>query len=112
LTLGVSITSSDAARYRGKPLLGLLELYVLWAIDQLSEKQSSFMVEITPKLQSIYLRNGTRQNIIEAEIELPSDLPNKSRELWIRNRVIAHKQGVTLSPQEFAEMFVDQNLAY
>jgi hypothetical protein len=106
----VSTTSSDAERYRGKPLLRLLELYVLWSLGQLSEKQSSFMVEITPKLQSIYHRNGTWQNIIEAEIELPSDLPNKIRGLWKRNCEIAHKQGVTLSPQEFAEMFVDEDL--
>jgi hypothetical protein len=31
------------ARYNGKPLLRLLELYVLWAIDELDSKQSYYL---------------------------------------------------------------------
>jgi hypothetical protein len=96
-------------RYKGKPLLGLLEYYVLWAIGELSEKQASFMEEITPKLRSTFHREGDWQSIITAEMEFPAHLPTKIREFWVRNLEIARVAGVHLSPQQFAEMFVDEN---
>lgn len=37
-------------------------------------------------------------------------MPERIRELWVKNTEIARQMRTTLSPQEFAEMFVDQNL--
>ena len=97
-------------RYKGKPFLRLLELYVLWAIGELAEKETSFMEEITPKLRSSYKMEGDWQRIIEGVMELPPHLPGKIRELWNRNLEIARTAGVVLPPQHFAEFFVDENL--
>ena len=47
------------ARYDGNPMLRLLELYVLWAIDRLSRRNAEIMLELTPKLQKTFHCDGT-----------------------------------------------------
>lgn len=98
------------ARYQGKPLLRLLECYVLWAIGQLPASQDDTLKEMTPKLQAIYGVQGTWQQVVVAAVQLPPNMPQMIRDLWAKNTEIAQKNRVTLAPQQFAEMFVDQNL--
>ena len=98
-------------RYQGKPLLRLLECYVLWTIDQLPETESGALRQMTPNLQSLYRRSGEWHDVIAAAIGLPPNAPELIRDLWLTSIEIARKNGVTLSPQRFAEMFVDQDLA-
>jgi hypothetical protein len=103
--------STDHARYRGKPLLRLLECYVLWCIHELSQADINTLQEMTPKLQEVYHMQGEWQSIIAAVMEWPSDFPEEIRALWQRNIEIARRSGVMLTPQQFAEMFADQNIA-
>lgn len=65
---------------------------------------------MTPKLQSVYGIKGDWQQIIHEVMELPPNMPTVIRELWEKNTAIAKKNGATLAPQQFAEMFVDNNL--
>ena len=102
--------TSSSSRYEGKPLLKLLESYVLWAIDELPAKDEKLLTQMTPKLQSIYGLQGDWQQVISAVMELPPNMPRLIRELWVKNTAIASKNGVTLAPQHFAEMFVDNNV--
>lgn len=97
-------------RYQGKPLLRLLECYVLWAIDQLSKEDANRLVKMTPALQSVYGVQADWQEIIVAVMEFPPEMPGLIRNLWIKNSEIAVENDVTLTPQQFAEMFVDENL--
>ena len=97
-------------RYVGKPLLRLLECYVLWSIEQLGEQEQRTLQAMTPKLQTIYSVTGEWQKIIEQVMHLEPELPQSIRQLWARNTKIAQQAGTTLSPQHFAEMFVDKNL--
>lgn len=97
-------------RYQERPFLRLLEFYVFWAIGELQEEELLFLEETTPKLRSIYHREGDWRSIIAAEMELPPHLPSKIRELWERNLEVARAAAVVLSPQKFAELFVDDNL--
>jgi hypothetical protein len=97
-------------RYQGKPLLRLLECYVLWAIDGLPEDNQSALEKMTPKLQDAYGVKGTWQAILEAVLKLPSNMADLIRDVWSKNCEIARKNNATLEPQQFAEMFVDQNL--
>ena len=97
-------------RYQGKPLLRLLECYVLWAIDELAAKDALVMEDMAPKLQRIYDMAGTWREIIEKVMELPPTMPEAMRDLWAKNTAIARTKNLHLSPQQFAEMFVDQNL--
>jgi hypothetical protein len=103
------MTTSNS-RYQGKPLLRLLECYVLWVIDQLSEADTNTLREMTPKLQAVYRTQGNWQQVIASAVNFPSNMPNLIRDAWAANTEIARKSGVTLAPQQFAEMFVDQNL--
>jgi hypothetical protein len=102
--------TNSGRRYQGKPFLRLLECYVLWTIGELSETESKTLHEMTPKLRSIYDVQGDWQDIVAAVVELPLNMPELIRGVWARNVEIAQKSGAILSPQEFAEMFVDKNL--
>lgn len=96
-------------RYAGKPLLLLLELYVLWAIDELPEKSVLLVQQMTPYLQSAYKMSGTWQEIISAVMEFPESLPGALRKLWAENCSIAEEHRTRLDPQIFAEMVADRN---
>src|SRR6266545_6469349 len=103
------MTTSNS-RYQGKPLLRLLECYVLWAIEELPKTEASTLCEMTPKLQAVYRTQGNWQQVIAAAVNLPSNMPTLIWDAWAKNTEIARKSGVTPAPQQFAEMFVDQNL--
>jgi hypothetical protein len=102
---------TDGSRYDGQPLLRLLELYVLWAVGELPQAEQNTLKIMAPKLQSIYGGGGDWQDAIAAAMHMPAEMPEAVRDMWIRNLEIARANGVTLHPQEFAEMFVDENFA-
>ncbi len=98
-------------RYVGKPLLRLLECYVLWAIEELPEKDASSLVSMTPKLQNLYSSDGQWQDVIAAIVGMDSEMPKRLKALWRRNTEIARQNGTVLTPQQFAEMVIDENFA-
>lgn len=98
-------------RYNGKPLLRLLELYVLMALDELPQAERQTLERMAPKLQAIYGGNGEWHEAVAVAVHMPADMPVVIRDMWARNIEIARTSGVTLDPQLFAEMFVDENLA-
>jgi hypothetical protein len=97
-------------RYQGKPLLRLLECYVLWTINELPEKEADALQAMTPKLRSIFQAEGNWQEVIAAAVKLPATMPAMIRESWHENIEIPQKSDAILTPQQFAEIFVDQNL--
>ena len=99
------------ARYNGKPLLRLLELYVLRAIGELSQSEERTLEEMAPKLQAIYGGRGQWHEAIAAALHIPPEMPTVIRDMWAKNLEVARSNGVTLPPQKFAEMFVDENFA-
>ena len=98
-------------RHDGKPLLRLLELYVLRAIDELPQGEQQTLERISPKLQSIYGGNGKWYDAVAVAVHMPPDMPFAIRNMWVRNLELARVNGTTLLPQVFAEMFVDENFA-
>ena len=99
------------SRYDGKPLLRLLECYVLWAIGELASEQQSLLEGMTPRLQTTYATQGKWQDVIAKAMGFPPNMPDLIRDMWARNQVTAQTQGLSLPPQQFAEIFVDRNLA-
>lgn len=84
---------------------------MLWAIGELDGKQAATLQQMTPKLQSVYgVQGGDWQQVIASVMEWPPELPDKIRTVWARNLEIAQAHHTNLPPQQFAEMFVDQNL--
>ena len=102
---------SDNSRYDGKPLLRLLELYILNALDELPASEQESLNRLAPKLQAVYGGNGTWHGALEAAVHMPADMPQQIRDMWNKNLEIARANNVSaLSAQKFAEMFVDENL--
>lgn len=97
------------ARYENKPLLRLLECYVLKAIGYLTVDQGKVLESMEPKLAQVYGVNGTWHNIIAEVMSFPDSMPELIRENWRKNEVITAEARVELSAQEFAQMFVDRN---
>lgn len=98
-------------RYEGKPLLRLLELYVLKAIGDLPQESETAVAAMGPKLQAIYGGDGSWDDAIARAVQMPDGMQQAIRDMWMRNLKIAHDNNVTLTPQQFAEMFVDNNFA-
>ena len=98
-------------RYDGKPLLRLLELYVLRALDQLPSVEEDALNHMAPKLQAVFGGNGQWHEAVAAAVHMPADMPQQIRDMWGKNLEIARTNNVPpLTPQKFAEMFVDENL--
>ena len=100
----------EADRYAGKPLLRILECYVLHAIGELDVADEEKLTALSPKLGKVYGRTGHWIAIVSSELRLPDDLPEHIVDSWNQNQTIAREHGVPLTPQQFAEMFVDDNL--
>ena len=100
--------STFSGRYSGRPLVPLLECYVLWAIDELDENQAEILEEMAPGLRSVYHASGDWQDVIAAAMRWPNDMPRRVQEAWARN--LKHGRGGSApSAQRFAEAFVDDN---
>jgi hypothetical protein len=97
------------SRYEGKQLIRLLECYVLWAIDELPDREYSSLLRMTPKLQELYGSSGCWQEIIAGTVGADMEMPQRLKQLWARNLEIARQNGTSLLPQQFAEMVVDDN---
>lgn len=101
---------AEIDRYAGKPLLRLLELYVLWALGRLAQKDEVSLQAMAPKLTGLYGGDGSWQSALATVMHMPEHMPDLVREMWAKNQDIATANGVELLPQQFAEMFVDKNL--
>jgi hypothetical protein len=102
---------SDNVRYDGKPLLRLLELYILNALDELPVPEQDSLNRLAPKLQAVYGGNGSWHGALEAAVQMPADMAQLIRDMWAKNLEIARTNNVpALSAQKFAELFVDENL--
>lgn len=101
----------NSSRYDGKPLLRLLEYYVLRAISQLPKEDEVKLKEMAPKLVQVYRHEGEWYEIIAYVMDLPENMAVLINEMWQRNQEIARFKNIELTPQQFAEMFVDQNLS-
>lgn len=92
-------------------MLRLLECYALDAIGQLNPEDQDTLSAMQPKLAQTFGVSGTWKEIIDQVMEFPAGMANAIEEMWKKNQGIASRSGAELTPQQFAEMFVDQNFA-
>ena len=91
-------------------MLRLLECYVLWAIGKLEIKDEETLCQMEPKLRQVFKQEGDWREIVPRVMSLPPNMPDLIRAKWDENLEIAKQRSATLSPQQFAEMFIDANL--
>jgi hypothetical protein len=101
--------SPDPARYKGRPLLILLENYVLSAIGELAPEKEQLAFSAT---QRVFGGGSDWRSTLRSTLELGDSLDDSLRRMWTANQQRAQQAGVTLSPEDFARMVADQNFAH
>lgn len=96
------------SRYDGRPMLRLIELYVLWSIGEVTPIEREFLDEIEPELRHEYPESDSWYSAIAIAMDLPNDAPVKIKNMWIESLSAAKKNGRTLAPQQFAEAFANR----
>jgi len=97
-------------RYAGKPFLRLIDCFVLKCIGELDASQESLLQQMAPKFQETFGISGTWDEIVSTQMNFPPEIETAIRNLWDKNQVIAMENGVTLTPKQFVEMFVRDNI--
>ena len=97
------------SRYHGKPLLRLLECYVLAAIGELQLEDEEWLEKMSPKLREVYGVQGRWHEIVAQVMNFPHNIDDEFRRLWDHNRNLAAKNNENLIAEDFARMFVDDN---
>ena len=67
------------------------------------------MNRMAPKLQARFGGGGQWHEAVERAVRMDADTPQQIRGMWARNLEIARANGLTLTPEEFAMMVVDDN---
>jgi hypothetical protein len=96
-------------RYKNRPLVRLLECFVLKAIGQLPQEDESKLDTMTPKLEQTYNLNGSWDEIVMQIMKFPNDMSQQISIIWEKNCKLAEENNEVLIPQHFAEIFVDHN---
>lgn len=90
-------------RYIGKPFLRLLELYILWSIQELSEEENELLLKLEPKLQKTYESKKKWYEIIADEMELSENFNLIVLDRWKEIKLSGD------DAEKFAQTFVDIN---
>jgi hypothetical protein len=97
-------------RYAGKPFLKLVDSFVLKCIGELDPSNEAVLEQMTPKLRQTFGHAGTWDEIVMAQLGFEPTIRSAIRDLWEKNQEIARQNGVTLTPMQFTEMFVANNV--
>jgi hypothetical protein len=98
----------DSDRYRGKPLLILLENYVLDCIGCLPKDKEPTIASL---VQRVYGGRDDWKATLRSTLHLGDSLDKNLRQMWARNQDLARQANETLLPEDFARMVVDQNFS-
>ncbi len=88
----------------------MLELYVLNSIGHLEAKDRVLLEKMAPKLAQTYNIEGPWEQILQKLMDFPDNMPSLINDTWCKNQEIAKQHDATLQAEQFAAMFVDQNL--
>ena len=99
---------AEPERYRGRPLLVVLENYVLAAIGELpADKRAGVGLVV----QRVFGGGADWMQKVRQQLGLDDSLDESLRQMWPRNQTVAREQGTTIHPVQFAKMVADQNFA-
>jgi hypothetical protein len=101
--------SQEPERYADRPLLIVLEAYVLDCIGELRMDRQEAIAEL---VNSAFGGDDDWKQTIRRELDLLDTLDDNIRGLWARNQQIAKQAKTTLHPAQFARMIVDESFAH
>ena len=95
-------------RYDGKPLLRLVDAYVLDAIGHLPPEVDAKMTDMEPKFREAFGASGSWREMVAEQMKFPEGLPAAIREMWAKGRVkFLAANGYEPDPATFTMSFVD-----
>ena len=100
---------AEPDRYRGRPLLIILEHYVLDCVGALAPEQQQSVAQV---VRQVFGGGEDWKATVRATLKLKDSLDAEIRTMWDRNQQAAAQQNVTLHPVQFAKIVVDQNFAH
>lgn len=102
-------SNSQQARYAGRPLLILLENYVLSCIGQLpAGKETSLVTAV----QRVWGGGSDWKATMRTSLQLGESIDDSLRKMWTTNQDRARQANAIFSPEDFARMVVDKNFAH
>ena len=103
---GPQVSGGD--RYSGKPLLVVLENYVLDCIGCFPNDKRAAIVAV---VKQVFGGDDDWKTTVRANLQLNESIDDHIRQMWERNKEIAFQTGQTLLPVDFAKMIVDENFS-
>ena len=100
---------AEPERYAGRPLLIVLENYVLDCIGELPEDKQALARSI---VQRVWSGGDDWKATVRGQLHLESSMDEAMRGMWSRNQELARQHNQQLHPIQFAKMVVDQNFAH
>ena len=96
-------------RYRARPLIALLDSYVMSVIGYLDAEKEKVALDAA---RTAFGGGDDWRGTVRATLQLDSSLDTNIRQLWTTNQDIAKRESVILAPEDFAMMLVDENSAH
>ena len=96
-------------RYVGRPLLRLLDCYILDSIGELPQAQKDTLHKIEPMLQKSFDSVGDWRAIVEEQLGLLPSVALGMEALWAGFQQDEERLGNKARPSDFVRAFVDQN---
>jgi hypothetical protein len=92
----------------GRPLLIVLENYVLDCIGELQQEKQVLARSV---VQLVWNGGDDWKATVREQLHLEATMDQALRDMWSRNQELAKQQNQLLHPVQFAKMVVDQNFA-
>ena len=96
------------SRYEGKPMLRLIELYVLSAIGHLKDSDRVALEGMAPTLRRTLAPGNSWDEIVSAQMEFSIGMSDAVRSNWERWQKHREGRGEPIDPEIFARVFADQ----
>ncbi len=105
------IQSADAEpeRYKGRPLLIILENYILDCIGALEPERQQ---QVRAIVQHTFGGGTDWKQTVRGVLHLGESLDEQLRRMWQQNQEIARANETMLHPMQFAKMVADENFAH
>lgn len=100
---------AEPERYVGRPLLIVLENYVLDCIGALSPDRQALARSV---VQRVWGGGDDWKATVRRQLHLESGMDEALRGMWSRNQELAKQHNQQLHPIQFAKMVIDQNFAH
>jgi len=99
----------EPGRYENRPLLMILENYVLDCIGELpAERQQG----TTSVVQQVFGGGEDWKKTMREVLHLGDSVDEHLRQMWEQNKIAAQVAGEELHPVQYAKMIVDSNFAH